>query len=183
MTALRSLCASLLTLCNAQVQEVVTQLQDIPIPEELTPLKAALDAARTAVEKATADREDLEAKVRQRTALCARSQAAALSSSSCVQAQQLTSVAISAKDELLSARKELDNAVVGAESASVVKLNLANEVDHLHRAAEEGGGLQGASLATGTVELTDAKDPAQVQTLLSLLARKADSGLSCEVCR
>ena len=47
----------------AQVQEVVTQLQDVPIPQELTPLKSALDAARTAVEKATSDREQLEAKV------------------------------------------------------------------------------------------------------------------------
>ena len=46
------------------MQEVVTQLQDVPIPVELSPLKAALDAARTAVEKATSDRESLESKVR-----------------------------------------------------------------------------------------------------------------------
>ena len=73
-------------------------------------------------------------------------------------------MAISAKDELHSARKELDMAVTGAESASVVKLTLAGEVDHLQRAVEEGGGLQSASLATGTIEFADAQGPNGVRT-------------------
>ena len=42
---------------------MVDQLQDVPIPEELNPLKLALDAARTAVVKATKDREELEEQV------------------------------------------------------------------------------------------------------------------------
>ena len=42
---------------------MVEQLQDVPIPEELNPLKSALDAARTAVKKATKEREELEEKV------------------------------------------------------------------------------------------------------------------------
>ena len=53
---------------------MVTQLQDVPIPEELNPLKLALDAARTAVEKASKEREELEEKVRpatlHRTQIC-----------------------------------------------------------------------------------------------------------------
>ena len=49
---------------------MVTQLQDVPIPEELNPLKLALDAARTAVEKASKDREELEEKVWPATQIC-----------------------------------------------------------------------------------------------------------------
>ena len=59
---------------------MVTQLQDVPIPEELNPLKLALDAARTAVEKASKDREELEEKVRPATARSAVSTCSKLGS-------------------------------------------------------------------------------------------------------
>ena len=58
-----------------------------------------------------------------------------------LQAQQLTSVAIAAKEDLHVTRRELDEAVSGAEAAAIIRCPVCLQLPHMPSYAWPGGAL------------------------------------------